>query len=89
MRHLNEFSCSYEHIIIEAGFFQDGKISEHETRKSNVSDAGRGISYAYLLEQLNEVIMSIKQQAYPCPSLRLKMSAGTVPESLCRMGKLE
>ena len=41
LRHLNEFSCSYEHILIKAGFFPDGKISEHETGKSNVSDAGR------------------------------------------------
>ena len=41
MRYLNEFSCSYEHILIKAGFCPDGKISEHETRMSNVSDAER------------------------------------------------
>ena len=41
LRHLNEFNCSYEHIYTEARFFPDGKISEHETRMSNVSDAGK------------------------------------------------
>ena len=49
MRHLNEFSCSYEHINNQAGFFQDGKISEHETWKSNVSDAGWSIDIYVLI----------------------------------------
>ena len=34
--------------ISEARFFPDGKISEHETWKSNVSDAGWSI-YIYVL----------------------------------------
>jgi hypothetical protein len=49
MRYLNEFSCSYKHIIIQAGFFPDGKISEHETWKSNVSDAERKIMLRVLI----------------------------------------